>query len=208
MNAPFQTNTSHPKSMNCLDILSFSHTNSLKDHFFPLLRLQLSKKTTPLFPFSILTCFLCGVFFFFLLFHFHFLYYRGFFIPFWLLLMTVSQGKLFTFTIQTLQAAEVGDNYSCCWRLCRLPRKTKKKIFQQQVAAWVSTCELPAQPTLSNPAYFTFHQQIILFHPPRFNPLETDFPNCNASEATGFSASRYNTLSKGYALKSYFDLPI
>lgn len=109
---------------------------------------------------------------------------------------------------ETVHAAEVGGNYSRPWRLCRLPCKTKTKIFHQQVAAWVSTCEIPAQPTLGNLPYSIFRQQIILFHPPRFSPPETDFPSCNAPEATDFSAPSYKTLSEGYALKSYFYLPI
>lgn len=99
-------------------------------------------------------------------FMFHFLYYRGFFNPFSLLLMR-SQGELFTLQFrQTLRAAEVEGNYSCRWRLCRLPRKTKKKIFQQQVAAQVSTCDLPAQLTLGNLPYSIFLQQITLFSSP------------------------------------------
>lgn len=95
----------------------------------------------------------------------------------------------------------VPDDFAHC-------HKTKTKIFQQQVAAWVRTCEQPAQPTLGNPACCLFRQQIILYLPPRFSPPETGFTRCIAPQATDFSAPRYSTLSKGYALKSYSYLPI
>lgn len=87
---------------------------------------------------------------------------------------------------QAPRAAEVGGNYSCPWRLCRLRSTTKERIFQQQVAAWVSTCKIPAQSTLGNLVYSVFCQQIILFPPPHFNPLKSDFPSRNPPEATDF----------------------
>lgn len=105
---------------------------------------------------------------------------------------------------QTLHAAEFRGNYSHPWRLCRLPHKTKTKIFQQQVAAWVSTCELPTceQPTLGNLAYY-FSPANYSFSSPTLQLPRDGFPKLQRSRS-----NRYNSLSEGYALKSYFSLPI
>lgn len=182
-NVCFRTDTSHLKSISCLGVLSFSHTNSLTDYLLPHLRLQLSKKPTP-FPFSILMCFLYFSFFFLL--HFHFLYYRVFSSLFDSLWPCVRESFLLLQFRQTLRAAEVGGNYSCPWRLCRLPRKTKKKIFQQQVAAWVSTYELPAQPTLGNLAYSIFLPADYSFSSPMLQPPGDRFPKLQCTRSNRF----------------------
>lgn len=100
--------------------------------------------------------------------------------------LCLRESFLFSQFRQAPRAAEVGGNYSCPWRFCRLLSKTKERIFQQQVAAWVSTCKIPAQSTLGNLVYSVFRQQIILFPPPPFNSLKSDFPSCNPPEATDF----------------------
>lgn len=90
--------------------------------------------------------------FFFSLFHF---FYYSFFHPFFSPRYEHISGKAFYFynsdthyMLLRLDATiPVPDDFEDC-------HKTKTKIFQQQVAAWVSTCEQLAQPTLGNLAHF------------------------------------------------------
>lgn len=99
------------------------------------------------------------------------------------LLMTLFQRELFIFTIQT--------TITCCWgkrqlllslKILQNAKKNKEENLPTAIAAWVSTCKIPAQSTLDNlaycflPAEYSFSSPTLQIPEDRFhNPEATDF---------------------------------